>query len=464
MPTITYSSSDPAPGARAAIAYLLDAAGVPARPADPGEAATLVHGDIAMAEGGLRIPIGPGDRTWPELAAGEVDHREIGETLPVDLVALVRAHLDDAVHDSLPAESFDLYGRLNRDASFSATAGIAHVPIVNRAVVLLSTLATERFKITPHPAWPGGRRAAVGLSHDVDLPERYAMAGDLLRPWRFRHAPRTQMLAALRLARERLVDRSPDDHWAFDELLAAEEKLGLRSTFLFSVTPYHARFGSTLDPAYDASGPRYRRLYERLRSGGWEIGLHASYRAHEDPLRLVAERHRLGDLAGGEIAGLRHHYWQLGPDVAATLRAHEAAGFAYDASLAFNDAPGYRRGAALPFHPYDAEMQRPLTTLQLPTTLMDGNLFYRPTGVEAAITAATDQVEAIADLGGLAVIDWHAHTSVSSNRRFQDWGSAYEGILTWLGSRSDLWVTTLGEITQWRERRSAELRAAAATG
>ena len=56
MPTITYSSSDAAPGARAAIAYLLDAAGVPARPAEPGEAATLVHGDIAMAEGGLRIP------------------------------------------------------------------------------------------------------------------------------------------------------------------------------------------------------------------------------------------------------------------------------------------------------------------------------------------------------------------------------------------------------------------------
>jgi hypothetical protein len=454
--TVSIAQPDAPPRARAALAFLLDAAGIPARRASPGEPALLVHGDAGpLAVDGIRIPASGATVAWPELAAGTVPVASLGDHLPIDLVALVAAHLDDSVRAEAPAEAFDGHGRLT--AAGAAGGAAIDVPIVNHAVRLLADIARTRFGIDPVAAWPDARAGAVALSHDVDQPERYALLRDLARPWRLRRAPRTLLIAALRLARERLSDPAPDDHWAFDELLAAEEAAGVRSTFLFSVTPYHARSGCTLDPAYEADGPRYRRLYERLRTAGWEIGLHASYFAFRDPRRLATERAALSRLAGVEVRGLRHHYWQLGPDPAATLRAHEVAGFAYDASLGFNDAPGYRRGVALPFHPFDASLGRPIATLQLPTTLMDGNLFYQPISVDEAIERTIAQVELIRSVGGLAVIDWHSHTSVPSNRRFAAWGRAYTEILGWLARQPSLWIATLGEVAEWRTRRSAML-------
>lgn len=461
--TITHAGFDATPGDRAAIEFLLDAAGLPARPARPDEVPLLRRGDGPIAPGGLRMLDSRADtgRPWP--AAAPIDPRALGEELPADIVRVVAEHLEDRAYPDPPPDALDEHGRLRASSEHASRRELGRDPIVNRAVALVASIGRVRFGVEPVDPWPHGHTAAVGLSHDVDLPDRYAMARDLLRPWRFRRAPRTQLRAAWDLTRERLRDPAPDDHWGFDELLASEERAGVRSTFLFSVTPYHAPTGSTLDPAYDAGARRFRDLYARLRGDGWEIGLHAGYRAFEEPGRLRLERQRLADLAGTDIRGLRHHYWQLGPDAAATLRAHEAAGFTYDASLAFNDAPGYRRAVALPFHPYDATMQRPITTLQLPTTLMDGNLFYRSLTVDAALGEAVAQLETVISVGGMAVIDWHSHTSVPTNRRFADWGATYRQLLEWVTGRRDLWVTTLGEIADWRAGRTAELRRRAET-
>lgn len=465
MPVIiTHAGHDAGSRDLAALEFLLDAAGLPSRPARPDEEPLLRSGAGRIAPGGLRLPPRADGASRPADAAAAFDPHSIGDVLPFDLVGAVADHLGDRAHPDPPIDALDEHGRLRAASEFAQHRRLGRDPLVNEAVRRMAEIGRVRFGIEPLDPWPHGRVAAVGLSHDVDLPDRYAMMRDLARPWRFRRAPRTQLRAAWQLLGDRLRDPAPDDHWGFDELLAAEERAGVRSTFLFSVTPYHAATGSTLDPAYDATGRRFRRLYARLRAGGWEIGLHAGYRAWEHPDRFKRERERLAALSGTEIRGLRHHYWQLGPDVAATLRAHEAAGFDYDASIAFNDAPGYRRAVALPFHPYDATMQRPITTLQLPTTLMDGNLFYRPMTVDDAVAESVAQLETIIALHGLAVVDWHSHTAVPTNRRFAAWGIAYGRILDWITARTDLWVATLGEIAEWRAERSAELRRRAEAG
>jgi hypothetical protein len=161
------------------------------------------------------------------------------------------------------------------------------------------------------------------------------------------------------------------------------------------------------------------------------------------------------------ISGNRHHYWHLGPDPAATLREHEAAGLAWDASLAFNEDVGFRRATTLPFHPWDAALARPLRLLELPTACMDGNFFYRSQHVDAAVAAVAGLLDVIAAAGGALVLDWHLQASVPTNPEYRAWAEAYQAILDLVAARSDAWVTDLDRLADHWERRRASLAALA---
>jgi len=140
-----------------------------------------------------------------------------------------------------------------------------------------------------------------------------------------------------------------------------------------------------------------------LRDADIELGLHASYNAYRDPGRFVAEKARLEELSGGQVRGLRHHFWQLGPDVPQTLRAHESAGFSYDSSIAFNDVVGLRRGIALPYRPWDAEQGRALATWQLPVIALDSAVCATMRSPEEGIETVWSALEGVIEAGGVAV-------------------------------------------------------------
>jgi len=242
--------------------------------------------------------------------------------------------------------------------------------------------------------------------------------------------------------------------WPFDALRASETRRGFRSTFFFAATSRFARNASLLDVPYDIREPRFETLLRALRDDGVELGLHASYRAHEVPGRLAAEKARLERVAGTQVHGVRHHYWQLGPDPATTLRAHAKAGFRYDSSLAFNDHPGFRRSVARGFNPFDPVHGRALRTRQLPVFCMDGSVLYGSDDVDAAVGSVAGFVAEIRGVGGLGVIDWHAETSIPDGLR-PAWGVAYEEILDLVAADPGLWVTDLGSIDRWLSERAA---------
>ena len=262
---------------------------------------------------------------------------------------------------------------------------------------------------------------------------------------------------ATRTARDlaqRLRDPRPNDFWLFDEVVAAEAVHGLRSTFLFSVMPAYGAYGSTNDVLYDAAWPHFRRAMRTLRNADIELGLHASYNAYRDPGRFVAEKARLEELSGGPVRGLRHHFWQLGPDVPQTLRAHESAGFAYDSSIAFNDVVGLRRGIALPYRPWDAEQGRALATWQLPVIALDSAACTTMRSPEEGIETVWSALEGVIEAGGVAVLDWHVRCSAPANDRYRAWGHVYLGVVERLAARNDVWTAGLGEIADWAQRRS----------
>ena len=109
------------------------------------------------------------------------------------------------------------------------------------------------------------------------------------------------------------------------------------------------------------------------------------------------------------VRGQRYHFLRLDPQ--RNLAHLEQAGFAYDSSLGFGDAPGFRAGIAHPFRPWDPEREAPRELVEVPLAVMDVtlsaerylNLSARQG--EARLRALLDWAEA--NGGGFAVL-WHS--------------------------------------------------------
>jgi hypothetical protein len=465
MADLRYHVERPGAPVEAVLAFLFDSLGIDAEPARPPELWDGPHlvygGDPAVRPDGVSIVERAGDLLWHELLDVGPDPRADDGRVPFDLVGAIGAFLRDEADADAPPDASDAHGRLTYAASLPARTGYGHIPIVNVYVGYLERLLRDRLGVVGRPRWPDGKRAAIALSHDVDMPDRYALLQSGLRPWRLRRNARGYARSTARLARARLGDRTPGDFWLFDDVARSERDHGFRSTFFFSAVPFHHAHGDPVDVLYDVRDPRFRPVFERLLDDGFDIGLHASYRAFEEPERLATERAALAGAARTAIPGIRHHYWHLGPDIAATLRGHEAAGFEFDSSIAFNDHVGFRRSVALPFHPFDPVLGRPLRTIQIPTFCMDGNLFYTSDDVEAGVSAVDALVDEIVATGGVGSIDWHIQTSYPANPEFRSWGIAYQEILGGLAGRPDVWVTDMASIARWSAARSAATRATA---
>lgn len=447
---------EPTPLRRYAVELLTEAVGLRVRLLErpPDDGIPYVHHGSTRDVRAAALVIPAANGAPP---AVEVDLGRDGPlwALSADIVDGTAALATDAVHADVESSGLDRHGRLRSEASYLASRGAAGAPVVNRYAAALEKALPLLGAFSPRPRWPDGRRAAIGLSHDVDRPDKYAIlraAGSLQLP-----PPRRLPWFLARTTRDlahRLRDRRPNDFWLFDEVVAAEAAHGLRSTFLFSVMPAYGSYGSTNDVLYDAAWPHLRQAMRTLHDADIELGLHASYNAYRDPARFVAEKTRLEELSNGGIRGLRHHFWQVGPDLPATLRAHESAGFAYDSSIAFNDVAGLRRGIALPYRPWDAAQERPLTTWQLPVIALDSAVCATMRSPAEGIDTVWSALEGVIEAGGLAVLDWHVRCSVPANDRYRAWGEVYLGVLERLAARTDVWTAGLGEIADWAQHRS----------
>ena len=83
-----------------------------------------------------------------------------------------------------------------------------------------------------------------------------------------------------------------------------------------------------------------------------------------------AEMRQLTALTGQETAGVRMHWLYFDAD---SPRRLEAAGFDYDSTWGYNDAVGYRAGTSQVFRLPASE-----NLMELPLSIMDSALFYRP--------------------------------------------------------------------------------------
>jgi hypothetical protein len=155
---------------------------------------------------------------------------------------------------------------------------------------------------------------------------------------------------------------------------------------------------------YDRLRPR---VVETLLGLGAEIGLHASYEAAFDSALIAEEKAEL-ERVGATLHGQRYHYLRVDPHT--NLAPLAELGFAYDSSLGFGGAPGFRAGIAHPFRPWDFEHERPLDLVEIPLAAMDVTL-AEPRYLGLSVQEAERRLVALLDWaavngGGFSIL-WH---------------------------------------------------------
>jgi len=282
------------------------------------------------------------------------------------------------------------------------------------------------------PRWRGAR-FAVALTHDVDTPWRWTRSGIRAAAGRLRRGAWREASALAAVPVHKM--RGTDPNWRFEAITEAEAERDSASTFFLMAGHGHPADGAVPE-AYERLRPR---LVQLLSEGGSEIGLHGSYTAAENETRLGEEKAQLESLAG-PVAGQRFHYLRVDPH--RNLAGLERLGFAYDTSLGFTDAPGFRAGIAQPFRPWDAAQDRALDLIEIPLAIMDvtlGEERYLGLSAGQAETRIQSLLDWAAENGGGFALLWHTDRFDPLTAR--GWDRLYSRILDGVQDRGGICLT-----------------------
>lgn len=342
-------------------------------------------------------------------------------SLGVDLLGGIFALLTR--YEELVLTERDEHDRFRASASATGASDLLERPIADEYVELLAAAMRALWPDLPEPA-PSRR---LRLTHDVDWGRfgETVSAATALRATVADVVKRREPGLAWRRAWTYLGARAgrdlPGDPLdAFAELMDVAEAHGRAAAFYFVA----ARTGHPLDATYEIDAPWVGRTLRAIEARGHEIGLHASYTSHGDPaqLRREAAGLRAAVSAAGatadDVRGGRHHYlrWR-NPD---SWRAWADAGLAYDSTVGYAEAPGFRSGTAFEHPTFDVARGERLALRERPLMAMDVTFrSYQGTAAEDAGDRVVHLARRAGRVGGDVVLLWH-NTSVvgRAQRRF----------------------------------------------
>ncbi|MFB6139859.1 MAG: polysaccharide deacetylase family protein [Halosimplex sp.] len=293
--------------------------------------------------------------------------------------------------------------------------------------------------VVDHAAALGDHEFALCLTHDVDRPYKG------LRGLYYALDERPGYHLKTVLSRD-------NPYWQFEETMALEADLGVRSAWYFLDEPHILFDGSPadwVDPEqwvqflgrYDVTAPDIAAVIAALDRGGWEVGLHGSIPAHADRERLRVEKRRIERVLGHEVRGGRQHYLRL--DGERTWARQRALGLRYDASLGSGETYGFDHGYA-PLRPFDDDF------VVFPLTLMEQAL-PDPAGDDAwrACEALLDEA---AENDAVMTVLWHPR--YFNDREFPGYRRLYRRLVeralemgAWVGPPVDLYERLADEGT-----------------
>jgi hypothetical protein len=306
----------------------------------------------------------------------------------------------------------------------------------------------------PMPLWPGNKKYAVALSHDVDYPEMIRWIECLRYIGTYRGRSRLSRVIDILKGRE--------SFWRFEDWMKLEKHYGMKSAIYFcgfkgNLFRY---FLKAPDPFYDIRKSKYQCLFRSLVESGFEVGLHNSYWAYRNKDQMRREKERVEATLGRPVSGNRHHYWHMDPDrPSETAKIHHQIGLLYDTSICFGLRAGFRFGICSPFHLYDPVDKQAIPVLQIPTCLMDDHFFkyFKLSYFDSPRCEADALIESSRKHGGVFLADYHIR--VFNSTFFPGWVESYKYLLNRITETSDYYSDTPIQIARhWTQREERILR------
>ncbi|MFN3408123.1 MAG: hypothetical protein ACK45B_03955 [Limisphaerales bacterium] len=360
---------------------------------------------------------------------------------------------------------FDLFAEVRHLLTHGQPVEHAALPTLDRHIARLREwLVNAGVALVEIPPVPAGHAYTACLTHDVDHPEirrhglDHAVLGFLQRAV-FGSVGRWlggRLTFGQLLHNWGAVARLPFVHlgWARDLWNTfpryAELERGLGSTFF--VIPEADNPGREVNRPHAsrrASAYGAADLAIALRTvtaSGGEVGVHGldAWRDADSGRREAA---LVAKAVGQECSGVRMHWlcWRE-----ESPQALEAAGFAYDSTVGYNETVGFRAGTAQVFRPAGVER-----LLELPLIAMDTAMLY-PAYENLSPSAALAKLDQLAvhvrQQGGVLTVNWHDR-SLAPERQ---WEEPYRELLTRL-RHDGAWCPTAADAVAWFRRRR-ELR------
>lgn len=234
-----------------------------------------------------------------------------------------------------------------------------------------------------------------------------------------------------------MLGRQPDPFDTFEQLRGYARTHEFASTYFWMGGGRHR-----LDGTYTLSEQTARLELAHLKTGGHEIALHSSIAACDDQQLLGQERDHLEKVAEVTVSGVRQHFLMWKGRKSWTAR--QCSGLAYDASLGFPDAEGFRSGLCTPYHPFDFESRAEFSMWEVPLTVMDGTLRnYRGLSPEEAVQRIAELIETVKAYRGVFVLLWH--NSSLDSLTWPGWNHVYRSALEELNLQS-AWMSTISNM------------------
>jgi hypothetical protein len=304
-------------------------------------------------------------------------------------------------YEEVVVPTLDAFKRFPVESSVAYQEGFLQEPVVNEyAEQALRMLRIAGFT-GERRRWWGTAPWAIALTHDVDRLHRFPHG----RPPILEVARSLVGRAALGGPRLRgLLDdylqtfshRKADEFDCLEEVAAWELSAGIHAGYYF-LGDSTGQYGA--DYVADATDVVVKM--KTIESLGHEVGFHAGFWAYTNADLFHGELSRLQS-AGVTITGGRQHYlrWQT----PTTWRLWECEGLAYDATLGYSSAAGFRCGTCFPFHPYDIENDREMAISEWPLMFMDATFLSSWSEGAKVLNRLSEECS---HYGGVLVLLWH---------------------------------------------------------
>jgi len=323
---------------------------------------------------------------------------------------------------------------------------LLHTPIVNQYALFLRDIFQETHNFIP--PWPGNKKYALALSHDVDYP--------LMIRWIEAFIYMAKFGLHSQISKIINIFKGEESFWKFDDWIKLEQSYNMKSAFYFcglqgNLIRY---FLKAPDPFYDVQQENFKRIMRLIDNKNFEVGMHSSYFAYSSFNQFLKEKLQVEKSLGKPIFGNRHHYWHMNPNnPSETALIHEKIGLIYDSSICFDKHSGFRYSICSPFHLYDRIGNKPVSTLQLPPALMDDHLFglSKYCHFESYQSHIDSLIDSIKKYNGVFVADYHVR---GLNTTFYlKFGESYKYLLKKVAADNNFYCDTPINIARyWLER------------